>query len=129
MNGKCSRKRVVALTALAVLVAGCNPVRPDQGITGKTIRYQVEFFGSPVDRLSHTALNITYATSDGAETQKNVSLPWTKVIGPAGRGFTASVKAQFNGFGIIVCRIVADSKVVVKKASPQEPYAEVACST
>jgi hypothetical protein len=108
-------------------VAGCSHFG-DDAVTGKTIRYQVEYYGSSVDSLSHSALAITYSTSEGEQEQRNVSLPWTKSIGPATRGFTPSVKAQFNGLGTIICRIVADSDVIVTQTSREDPYAKVACS-
>jgi len=114
--------------ALTEALAGCGDFRDSTAITGKTIRYQVEYFGSSVDTMSHSALTITYSTDEGEQQQKNVSLPWTKSIGPAGRGFTASVKAQFNGFGTISCRIVADSEVIVTQTSSLDPYAAVECS-
>jgi hypothetical protein len=120
--------RLLAVLALTEAVAGCGDFRDAAAITGKTIRYQVEYFGSAVDAQSHSALTITYSTNEGEQQQRNVSLPWTKSIGPAGRGFTASVKAQFNGFGTISCRIVADSEVIVTQTSSLDPYAEVACS-
>ena len=81
------------------------------------------------DLASHGALIISYSTGDGQQEQKNVSLPWTKVVGTAKPGFTASVEAQFSGFGTITCRILADSKVIQSRTSAEEPYTAVQCST
>ncbi|WP_313674239.1 hypothetical protein, partial [Mycolicibacterium sp.] len=62
------------MLALTEAVAGCGDFRDAAAITGKTIRYQVEYFGSAVDTLSHRALSITYSTNEGEQQQKNVSL-------------------------------------------------------
>lgn len=127
VNRPCRRICLPLLLAMATVVAGCNPPG-SAGLTGKTIRYQVEYYSSALDSQSHSALTIVSSTNEGEEQQRNVSLPWTKAIGPANRGLTASVKAQFDGFGTISCRIVADGEVVVTQTSAQQPYPTVECS-
>jgi hypothetical protein len=122
---------VLAVT-LAISAASCGALRAsDSGsdITGTVIRYQVEYTSSPQDLANHGALSISYSTGDGQLEQKNVSLPWTKVVGTAKPGFTASVEAQLSGFGTISCRILADSKVIQSRTSAEEPYPAVQCST
>lgn len=113
---------------LAAVVTGCDSFHAS-GITGKTIRYQVEYTNSPEAGLDQDALSITYSTNDGQQGQKAVTLPWTKSIGTAKPGFKASVKAQFDGYGTIACRIVADGKVIQNRVSAEEPYPVVECST
>jgi hypothetical protein len=119
--------RRCALVVLVATTAGCGTAEPGGDITGKTIRYEVEYLGASEDALSHTALNISYSTSDGQQEQAEVSLPWTTVVGTAERGFTASVSAQFNGFGTIMCRIVADDTVIEQRSSTQDAYPVVEC--
>jgi hypothetical protein len=119
--------RIVAVT-LAATIAGCDAVRQSGDITGKSIRYEVEYYGSPEDALSHSALTIRYTTNEGQQEQKDVGLPWTKAVGSAKPGFKASVTAQFSGFGTIACRIVANGKVVKQQTSAEDPYAVVECS-
>jgi hypothetical protein len=114
--------------ALAASVASCDALR-DGDITGQTIRYQVEYNPSAQDLVHHSALSISYSTSEGQREQKNVSLPWTRVVGTAQPGFKASVTAQFSGFGTIACRILADNKVIQSRTSAEEPYSIVECST
>ena len=118
---------VLAVT-LAASVASCGALRPGEDITGKVIRYQVEYTNSPEDLSDHDALSISYSTNDGQQEQTKVSLPWTKVVGSAKPGFKASVKAQFSGFGTIACRIIADNKVIQSRMSAEAPYSEVECS-
>lgn len=120
--------RLALMATLAATLASCGVFRGSDDITGKTIRYQVEYINSPQDALSKDALAISYSTNDGQQEQKNVRLPWTKVVGPAKPGFKASVRAQFNGFGTIICRIVADGAVIEEMVSNEDPYAVVECS-
>lgn len=118
----------ILMVMLTAAVTGCDAFRHDGDITGKSIRYEVEYFGSPEDALSRSALHITYTTNEGQQVQKDVGLPWTKAVGSAKPGFKATVKAQFSGFGTIACRIVANGKVIKHQASAEEPYAIVECS-
>jgi hypothetical protein len=120
---------LVLAVVLAASVASCGALRPNDDITGKKIRYQVEYTNSPEDLSAHGALRISYSTNDGQQEQKNASLPWTKVVGSAKPGFKATVKAQFGGFGTISCRILADDKVIQSRTSTEQPYPEVECST
>jgi len=119
---------LVLAVALAASVASCDALRGGD-ITGKTIRYQVEYNPSAQDLVHHNALSISYSTSEGQREQKNVSLPWTRVVGTAQPGFKASVTAQFSGFGTIACRILANNKVIQSRTSAEEPYSTVECST
>jgi hypothetical protein len=118
-----------AVTIIGALLAGCGYGGGADGITGKSIRYQVEYSGSPQTGITHRAISIVYATNEGLLEQDNVGLPWTKVVGSASPGFNASVKAQFYGFGTIICRILADDKLIQNKSSGEEPYPSVECST
>lgn len=118
---------VTAVATLAAAVAGCGGVSGSHGIAGKSIRYQVEYVGSPQTGLAHRAVLISYATNDGIQEQRNVGLPWTTVVTPAGPKLTASVQAQFYGFGTIICRILADDKLIQQHTSPEEPYPKVEC--
>lgn len=117
----------ILVATLTATVTGCGALRGND-IAGKTIRYQVEYSGSPQDALSNRALVIDYTTTDGRQEQRSIVLPWTKVVGVAGRGFKPSVKAQFEGFGTIACRIVADSRVIAEQTSSEEPYPTVECA-
>lgn len=112
---------------LVTTLAGCGVLRDDHAV-GKTIRYHVEYSGSAQDALSNSALVIDYMTTEGRQEQKNIVLPWTKEVKGAGRGFKPSVKAQFNGFGTIACRIVADGHFIVEQTSTEEPYPVVECA-
>lgn len=114
------------MVSLTATVSACGLGGGD--ITGKSIRYQVEYTGAPEDELSHTAVFIRYSTNDGEQEQKLVGLPWTKVVGAARPGFKPSVKAQFYGFGTIACRIVANRKVIVQEMSVEGPYSVAVCS-
>lgn len=118
----------VLLAALAVPVAGCDALLSADIIAGKTIRYQVEYSGPSQDAGSDRALFVEYSTSDGPQRQTDVELPWTKVVGVAPRGFEASVKVQYDGFGDIACRIVADSTVIAEQTIIQQPYPVVECA-
>ena len=120
-------RRVLALVLIAS-TAGCGSYRGDSDILGKTIRYQVEYYDAPEDAQANSALSIEYSSTEGRQQQSDVGLPWTKVVGTAESGFTASVKAQFDGYGTIACRIVADGKVIEQQWSPTEPYPTVECS-
>ena len=115
--------------ALLFSTGGCGFMHRDAGIADKIIRYEVGFISSPDDRLSHSALSISYSTNDGQQEQTNVALPWTKGVGAARPGFTAKVRAQFDGFGTIECRIVADGKVIDERVSAGDPYPVVECSS
>jgi len=115
------------LLALAILPAGCGYVGGDNSIVGKSIRYQVEYSGSPHTGLANRAVIISYSTGEGTKEQHNVGLPWTVAVGTAPPGFSASVKAQFYGYGTVVCRILADDKLVVDATSTEEPYPTVEC--
>ena len=115
------------VVTLGATLAACGAGGSDADITGKTIRYQVEYSGSPLTGRAHQALVVSYSTKDGPAEQRNVGLPWTTVVGTASPGFTASVKAQFYGYGTIVCRIVADNKLIQEHTSTQEPYPTVEC--
>ena len=107
---------------------GCS-LAGQHNVVGKSIRYQVEYQGSPLDRLSPSALSITYTTNDGLQEQAGIQLPWTEVIGTAGPQLRPSVKAQFDGYGSITCRIFADNKPIVeRKSPPAEPYPAVECT-
>ena len=114
------------LLAVALVPAGCGH-RGDNSITGKSIRYQVEYSGSPQTGLANRAVIISYSTGEGLKEQHNVALPWTVAVGTAPAGFSASVKAQFYGYGTVVCRIVADDKLIVSVRSREEPYPTVEC--
>jgi hypothetical protein len=117
------------ILAVALLLAGCGHGGGDD-ITGKSIRYEVEYYGSPQTGLANRAVIISYAAPDeGVQEQRNVQLPWTKDVGGAPAGFTASVKARFYGFGTIVCRILADDELIVHETSMEEPYPQVECAT
>ena len=117
----------VALAVLAWTSAACSALDRSAGVAaGKTIRYQVGFLNS-ADSSANTALSITYSTPDGMQQQQDVGLPWTAVVAAAA-GFTPSVSVQFNGFGSIECRIVADNVVIEERTSQQEPYPKVECS-
>ena len=119
------------LLAVAVLLSagGCSAMHRDAGIAEKIIRYEVGFISSPSDQLSHRALSISYSGNDGQQEQTNVGLPWTKSVGSARPGFTAKVRAQFDGTGFIECRIVADGKVIAERISTGDPYPVVECSS
>jgi hypothetical protein len=114
------------LLAVALVPAGCGH-RGDNSITGKSIRYQVEYSGSPQTELANRAVTISYSTGEGLKEQHNVALPWTVAVGTAPAGFSASVTAQFYGYGTVVCRIVADDKLIVSVRSREEPYPTVEC--
>ena len=118
---------VHVLAATAALAAGCGDGGGSADIAGKSIRYQVEFYGSPQTGIAHRAVTISYSTSEGLQEQHNVGLPWTTTVGTAGRKFTPSVTAQFYGFGTIVCRILADDALVTTSASQEAPYPTVEC--
>lgn len=121
----------MALTGsvLAVMTANGCALASQHNVVGKSIRYQVEYQESPLDRLSHTALSITYTTNDGPQEQKAVPLPWTIVIGTAGPRLRPSVTAQFDGYGSITCRVFADNKLIVERISPStDPYPAVECT-
>ena len=115
------------LLAVALPLAGCGHVGGDISIVGKSIRYEVEYFGSPQTGLANRAVIITYATSEGLKEQRNAGLPWTAAVGTAPAGFSASVTAQFYGFGTVVCRILADDELIVSVRSMEEPYPTVEC--
>jgi hypothetical protein len=113
--------------AVALLPAGCDVVGGEKSITGRSIRYQVEYSGSPQTGLANRAVIISYATGEGLKEQHNVALPWTLAVGTAPAGFSASVTAQFYGFGTVVCRILADNELIVSVTSKDEPYPTVEC--
>jgi hypothetical protein len=115
------------LLAVALAPAGCGHVGVDNAVTGKSIRYQVEYFGSPQTGLANRAVIISYSTTEGIKEQHNVGLPWTFAVGTVPAGFSASVKAQFYGYGTVVCRILADDELVVNATSREEPYPTVEC--
>ena len=123
--------RLIAVLSLAVAAptTGCGGRSGGSDLAGKIIRYQVEFHGSPATGTATRALFISYATEDGPREQQDVGLPWTTVVSPTSSRFTASVKAQFYGFGTIVCRILADDSLVDMQTSMEEPYPTVACKT
>ena len=107
---------------------GCGRLGHSNADTaGTTIRYQVEYDSTAVGRPSQRALIISYATKDGEQQQTDVGLPWTKVVS-AGAGFTAMVRAQYAGSGLISCRVVADGKVIDQQISVG-PYAVVECAS
>lgn len=112
---------------VAATLAGCAGSGGADGISGKSIRYEVGYFGSPQTGSSDRALFISYSTNDGLQEQRNVGLPWAVVSGTAGSGFKASVKAQFYGFGTIICRITADDRLVQERTSAEGPYPTVEC--
>ena len=121
----------LALTAaaLAAMTATGCALAGQHNVVGKSIRYQVEYQGSPLDRMSHSALSVTYTTNDGLQEQTGIQLPWTEVTGTAGPRLRPSVKAQFDGYGSITCRIFADNKLIVERKSPPEiPYPAVECT-
>ena len=115
------------VATLATTVAGCGALSGSD-ITGKTIHYRLEYSGAAQDGASNRALVIDYTTNDGRREEKNSALPWTQVVGVAQRGFTPSVRAQLDGFGSIVCRIVADGKVLAQQTSADGPYPAVECA-
>lgn len=117
------------VVAFGTTVAACGGTGGDDGIAGKTIRYQVEYYGSPQTGTAHRAVTISYATDDGRQEQHDVGLPWDTAVGPASSRFTPSVKAQFYGFGTIICRILADDNVIQEKTSMEEPYPTVECQS
>lgn len=92
----------LAAAALAVMTATGCAVAGQHNVSGKSIRYQVEYQASALDRLSDGAVSITYTANDGPQEQKDIQLPWTKVIGTAGPRLRPSVKAQFDGYGTAV---------------------------
>jgi hypothetical protein len=115
-----------AVTSAAALVACGNGAGGD-GIAGKTIRYQVEYFGSPQTGQAHRAVTISYTSHEGRQEKHLIALPWTTVVGTAHSGFTPAVKAQFYGFGTIICRILADDELIQQEMSAEEPYPTVEC--
>jgi len=118
----------VLLVTVGSAVGGCGRLgHGNADIAGKTIRYQVEYDSTATGRPSQRALSISYATSDGEQQQTDVGLPWTKVVS-VGAGFTAMVRAQYAGSGLIACRVVADGKVIDQQISVG-PYAVVECSS
>jgi hypothetical protein len=117
----------VLLVAVGSAVNGCGRPHGNADIAGTTIRYQVEYDSTAVGRPSQRALSISYATDDGEQEQTDVGLPWTKVVS-AGAGFTAVVRAQYAGSGLIACRVVADGKVIDQQMSVG-PYAVVECAS
>jgi hypothetical protein len=128
VNGKSRVALCVLLVAADTAVGGCGWFgHSDADIAATTIRYQVEYDSTALGHPSRRALSISYATSDGELEQTGVELPWTKVVS-AGSGFTAMVRAQYAGSGLIACRVVVDGKVIVQQISVG-PYAEVECST
>ncbi len=119
---------MLVLLALTAAASGCDVFRNDADVAGKTIGYQLEYYTMPGNALSRYALSISFATNDGPEQQKGVLLPWSKDIGAAQPGFTPSLKAQFNGYGTLVCRILADGEVVASAISAEDAYAVVECA-
>ena len=118
----------ILLVASGAAVGGCGRLgHSNADIAGKTIRYQVEYDSTAVGRPSQRALSISYATNDGEQQQTDVGLPWTKSVS-ADAGFTAMVKAQYAGSGLIACRVVADGKVIDQQIAVG-PYAVVECSS
>jgi hypothetical protein len=117
----------VLLVAAGNAVGGCGRFGHSADTAGTTIRYQVEYDSTAVGRPSQRALSISYATKDGEQQQMDVGLPWTKVV-RADAGFTAAVKAQYAGSGLIACRVVADGKVIDQQISVG-PYAVVECAS
>lgn len=115
------------VVAFGATLSACGSSGGGDGIAGKTIRYQVEYYGSPQTGTAHRAVTISYAANDGRQEQHDVGLPWDTAVGPASSKFTPSVKAQFYGFGTIICRILADDNVIQEKASTEEPYPTVEC--
>ncbi len=116
----------VVVTSAAAL-AGCEIDVGGDGIAGKTIRYQIEYFGSPQTGQAYRAITISYASNEGRQEKHLVALPWTTVVGTAHSGFTPAVKAQFYGFGTIICRILADDELIQQEMSAEEPYPTVEC--
>lgn len=117
----------VLLVAVGSAVGGCGRFGHSADTAGTTIRYQVEYDSTAAGRPSQRALRISYATKDGEQQQADVGLPWTKVVS-AGAGFTAMVRAQYAGSGLISCRVVADGKVIDQQISVG-PYAVVECAS
>lgn len=115
--------RCAAVVAAAALVGGCGAFNNDT--EGETIRYEVTTDTTSPKLVSTRALSISYATTQGRQEQTDVGLPWTKkTIG--GRGFRASVTAQYAGAGTIACRIVVGRKVIAEQTAVG-PYPEVEC--
>lgn len=113
---------VIAVTACSGAYSG------NHNVAGKTIRYQVEYISSPVSQLANRAVTISYSTNEGKQEERMVVLPWTTVVGPVKAGFKPTIRAQFLGFGVISCRILADDKLVNQTVSQQDPYAVAECS-
>lgn len=124
---RCSSLALTAAALAAMTATGCA-IAGQHNVSGKSIRYQVEYQASALDRLSHGALSITYTTNDGPQEQKDIQLPWTKDIGTAGPRLRPSVKAQFDGYGTIICRIFADNRLIVERTSPEDPYPVMECT-
>ena len=118
----------VLLMVAGSAVGGCGRFgHSNADNAGRTIRYQVEYDSTAVGHPSRRALSISFATNDGEQQQTDVGLPWTKVVS-AGPGFTAMVRAQYAGSGLIACRVVADGKVIEQQIAVG-PYAVVECAS
>lgn len=124
---RCGSLALTAAALATMTATGCAVVGTNN-VAGKPIRYQVEYQASALDRLSQGALSITYTTNDGPQEQTDIVLPWMKVVGTLRSGMKPSVKAQFNGYGTIICRIFADNRLIVERTSPEDPYPVVECT-
>lgn len=124
---RCGSLALTAAALATMTATGCAVVGT-HNVAGKPIRYQVDYQASALDRLSRGALSITYTTNDGPREQSDIELPWMKVVGTLRSGMKPSVKAQFNGYGTIVCRIFADNRLIVELTSPEDPYPVVECT-
>ncbi len=120
------------VVAMAAALTGCGSdggsAGAGAGAGGKSIRYQVDYFGSPQTGPANRAMTISYATKDGTTELQNVPLPWATIVDAPGAGFTASVKAQFYGFGTISCRIMVDDQLIQQYTSREDPYPKVECT-